>query len=557
MRRRLLVWLPPALLALVLTGYVLYPLGTMLVESLRGPQGWSLQVYASLLDPSQTGNVEAVWNSVLVSLLSVAVAGVLGTFFAFVFTQLEFPAKKILSMVAILPIALPPLVGVIAFLFVFGESGILPRVLQAVLGLDRPPFSLDGMSAIVVVHAYSFYVYFYLFVSTAMRGLDASLLEASANLGASGWQTFRRVILPELRPAIIGASALTFMASMASFSAPFLFAGGRRFITLQIYTTKLNGDMSLAAAEAMLLTVVSLAFFFGLNAAGGGRLSFGRTKGAPRVRTLALTNLVKRAIAALAVLLLGLEVLPILTIVLISFAREGSWTSQIFPASYTLENYGTLLTEAGVFQPVLNSLEMGVLTVAFSLVVGVSGAYLVTKGVLRRSRLAFDLLLTLSYAIPGTVLAIGFILAFNRPTLFSGFNVLVGTFWILPLAYAVREYPLVVRSTVAALENIDDSLIEAGKSFGAGAFRRFRAIILPLILPGVVSGCLLTMIAALGEFVSSILLYSYSSRPISMEILSQLRMFNFGAASAYSVVLLVIILVFVAAAGRVTARSDA
>ncbi len=557
MKRRLLVWLVPALLAFVLTGYVLYPLGTMLVESLRGPQGWSLQVYGSLLDPSQTGNVEAVWNSVLVSLLSVAVAGVLGTFFAFVFTQLEFPAKRLLSMVAILPIALPPLVGVIAFLFVFGESGILPRVLQAVLGLDRPPFSLDGMSAIVVVHAYSFYVYFYLFVSAAMRGLDASLLEASANLGASGWQTFLRVILPELRPAVIGASALTFMASMASFSAPCLFAGGRRFITLQIYTAKLNGDMSLAAAEAMLLTAVSLAFFFGLNAAGGGRLSFGRTKGAPRVRTLAVTNPVKRPIVTLAVLLLGLEVLPILTIVLISFAREGSWTSQILPSTYTLENYGKLLTEAGVFQPVLNSLEMGVLTVAAAVVVGVSGAYLVTKGVLRRSRLAFDLLLTLSYAIPGTVLAIGFILAFNRPTLFSGFNVLVGTFWILPLAYAVREYPLVVRSTVAALENLDDSLIEAGKSFGAGAFRRFRAIILPLILPGIVSGCLLTMIAALGEFVSSILLYSYSSRPISMEILSQLRMFNFGAASAYSVLLLVIILVLVAAAGRVTARSDA
>ena len=555
--RRIAVLAPVAVLVFVITGYVLYPLAMMCSVSLRVHGTLSVGHYLDLLDPGHTGNMEAVWNSVSVSILSVAASGAVGVFLAFVFTQLDFPLKRLLSRVAILPIALPPLVGVIAFLFVFGDSGILPRSAQWLFGLPRAPFSLNGIPAIVVVHAYSFYVYFYLFVSTALRQLDASLVEAAANLGSSHWRTFARVVLPEIRPALVGASALTFMASMASFSAPFLFAGGRRFITLQIYTTKLNGDMNLAAAQAMLLLAVSLAFFASLNASAGSRLTFGRSKGASGTRTLAVSGTARTAMVSGAVVLLCLGILPIITIVLISFAREGSWTSQILPAEYTAENYLKLFADPDVFQPFVNSVEMGMLTVGASLVVGVSGAYLVTKGALKRARGAFDLLLTLSYAIPGTVVALGMILAFNRPTLFSGFTVLVGTFWILPLAYFVREYPLVVRSTVAALESLDDSLIEAGKSFGAGTFRRFRVIILPLILPGIVSGCLLTMIAAVGEFVSSILLYAYSSRPISIEILSQLRTFNFGTASAYSVLLLLLILGCVYLASLITRRNEA
>jgi iron(III) transport system permease protein len=125
----------------------------------------------------------------------------------------------------------------------------------------------------------------------------------------------------------------------------------------------------------------------------------------------------------------------------------------------------------------------------------------------------------------------------------------VGTFWILPLAYVIRTYPLVVQSTSASLEQLDDSLLEAGQVFGAGVWRRFSKIAWPAVLPGIVAGSLLTLISALGEFVSSILLYTYSSRPVSVEIFSQLRTFNLGAASAYSVVLLLLILGFVFLAG--------
>ena len=542
-------------LLVVVFGYVLYPQLAMLSGSLRVDGKFSFDRYLSLFDLRNSANVEAVSNSLILSALSVLFSAIVGGLFAFTFTQIRFPFSKVCSRLAVLPIALPPLVGVIAFLFVFGESGFLPRILQKVLMLQHVPFYLDGFNAVVAVHVYSFYVYFYLFISTSLRQLDGSLLEAASSLGSSGWNTFRRVILPELRPAIIGASLLTFMTSMASFSAPLIFGGEHRFLTTQIYSTKLNGEMDAAAAQSMLLTLVSVGFFLILTLTwksyDGGR----RTKGSVRPPEIKITQLTRSVLIALTLLLLFVEVLPILTLIVVSFVREGSWTWQLFPSSYTMENYAKLFLDPRVFDPIRNSVAMTGVAVLGGLVVGLIASFVLVKGGLKKGRIALDLLLSLSYTIPGTVIAIGLIYTFNRPTLPGGFTILVGTFWILPLAYFIRSYPLIIQSTSASLERLDDSLMEAGEVLGARVLRRFRRIALPLILPGIVAGCLLAAIMGLGEFVSSILLYTYSSRPISIEILSQLRGYNFGAAAAYSVFLLILIFLLTVVSLRLSRRN--
>ncbi|MGB2960015.1 MAG: iron ABC transporter permease, partial [Bacteroidota bacterium] len=532
-----------------------YPLGVTLVESVRDTEGLTLSRYISLLDPSNSGNWEAVLNSVGVSLFTVLLSGAVGLLFAVVFTQMDFPFRSVLGRLAIVPIALPPLVGVIAFLLVFGESGILPRLMKTALGLQVVPFYLDGLSAILAVHVYSFYVYSYLLCASALRQIDGSVLEAAANLGGGAWTTFRRIVLPDLRPALLGGALLTFMASMASFSAPLIFAGSHRFLTLQIYSTKLNGDLNLAAAQSLMLTLFSISFFVMLSVILGRRLGTKRTRGVSKARRIPISRPAGLILVGGALVLLVLERLPLMTIGVISFAREGSWTYQLLPQKYTFDNYLALLTDASVFEPVQNSLGMAGLTLVVILVVGVGAAYLITKGGLGRSRLLVDTVLTLPYAIPGTVVAISLILAFNTPSIITGNAVLVGTFWLLPLAYVLRTYPLVVRSTAAAFDQVEDSLLEAGRSSGAGPWRIFRKIVLPLVLPGIVSGSLLAMIAALGEFVSSILLYAYPSRPISVEILSQLRSLHFGSAAAYCVILLIIILFLIWLSNALLSRS--
>ena len=534
---------------LILAGYVLYPsLRTFAV-------GLTPEHVADVFSSWRSANVRALVNSLWISMLSVLGAGVLGTALAYAFFRYRFPLRRVLMGLAVIPLALPPLVGVLAFLFLYGESGILPRGLQRLFGLENVPFAFDGLSAVWLVHVYSLYVYFYLFVAAALRGIDRSLLEASAGLGASGWTTFRRVILPLIRPALVSASLLVFMISMASFTAPLLFAGTEPFLTTQIYNYKTNGNLDLSATVSTTLTLICLVFLIGIEL-GGRRQVTGAGKGTsapPRPLQSGWGQVVALVLALTGLVFLFL---PVATVVLISFAEEGSWTFQILPQRYTLTNYTLLFQDPDVLAPILNSVRMALLATAANVVFGVAAALVIVKSALP-GRGAVRLLAVLPFAIPGTVIAVNLIVAFNEPGVLSFGQILVGTFWILPLAYFVRHVPLVVRATMASLERYDDRLSEASADLGAPFRVTFWRVVLPLVGPGIVAGTLLTLVTALGEFVSSILLYIYSNRPISVEILAQLRLFNFGAAAAYSVFLMLLIGLVTVLASRLGGRASA
>ena len=529
----------------LLAGYLVYPaLRTFTV-------GLQPDLLASFFSSWRSSNLRALWNSVFISVTTVAAAGVAGTALAYSFYRFDFPLKRVLVLLAAVPLALPPLVGVLAFLFLYGESGILPRLIQDVLNLERVPFSFEGLWAVWLVHVYSMYVYFYLLVMASLRTLDRSSLEASADLGAAGGYTFRRVVIPHLRPALVAASILVFMISMASFTAPLLFAGTEHFMTLQIYNYKLNGDLAMSATVSSVLTIICLLFLALLEVssartgAGGGRKGLSPP---PRIATAGAVRIAAGVLSGAFVLFV---VLPIATVVLISFAKEGSWTYQLLPTAYTMENYLALFIDPDVLDPVLNSLTMAALATAGNLVFGLAAAILIVH-----RRLPFRYLVrfltVLPFAIPGTVIAVNLIVAFNEPGLLTAGSVLVGSFWILPLAYFIRHIPLIVRATVSALERYDERLSEASADLGAGSLLTFRAVVLPVIGPGVLAGTLLTFVTALGEFVSSIMLYVFDNRPISVEILAQLRLYDFGSAAAYSVFLMVLIGLATTAVRRVS-----
>lgn len=518
----------------LLAAYVVYP-------SLRTfALGLSPEVFGDLFANWTSANVRALINSVSISIASVLGAGILGTALAYFFYRFNFPLRGVLVAVAALPLALPPLVGVLAFLFLYGESGILPRGIQAIFGLAEVPFSFEGLWAVWLVHVYTMYVYFYLFVMSALGSIDRSLFEASAGLGASGVTTFRRVILPQLKPALVGASLLVFMISMASFTAPLLFAGTEHFLTLQIYNYKTNGDLALSAGVSTVLTAICIIFLLLLEL-GHRRTPSGATgKGVAAAPQQVTGGTARLAAVTVAVLILLFLLLPIATVVLISLAREGSWTFQILPTDYTFENYTTLFRDPDVLQPIGNSLRMATAATAANIIFGVAAALYIAKGKLPGRGLA-RLLTALPFAIPGTVIAVNLIVTFNTPSALALNTVLIGSFWVLPLAYFIRNIPLIVRSTTAALERFDDRLVEASSDLGARFVTTFRRIVLPAILPGIAAGTLLTFVAALGEFVSSIMLYVFNNRPISVEILAQLRLYDFGAAAAYSVFLMIMI----------------
>ncbi len=540
------LWLAVPLLV-ILGWLILYPNLFVLGESFLDEGTLTLDAYRRFFDtPSE---LEALWGSVWISVGSVVLSGLVGIPLAFLFTRYDFPGRNVFAALAALPVLLPPLVGVIAFLFLFGESGILTRSIQFVLGLESPPWRMVGGTAILLVHAYSMYVYFYLFVSAGLARMDTGATEAARSLGAGRWRILLRVTLPMLTPSILAAALLVFMTSMASFSAPYIFGGGYRVLTTQIYSSKVNGELSMAMVETVVLAAVSLLFLALLRRYERGREFVPVGKGVGGERRELQSGWSRFLVPMAALGGVTFLLLPHATLVLVSFVPEGAWTVQLLPTRYSLENYRSLLADPRIWRPVVNSLQMAAISTAAVLVVAFVAAYLLVRRRFR-GRGLLRLLTILPWALPGTVVAIALATTFSVNEPWLGRVVLVGSFWILPLAYFIRNLPLVVQSATASFHQFDPALEEAAHSLGASWAEAMRRVALPLVVPGLAAGGMLAFVTALGEFVSSILLYTHSSRPISIEILSQLRAFDFGAAAALGVILVVLMAGVFAVGGR-------
>jgi len=533
-------WLMAFPVILLLLWAVVYPNAAVIAGSFENGLGHWREFAASPADR------EALWTSLVISVASVFASLAIGVPLAFLLGRFEFPGRRLLRAVATLPAALPPLVGVIAFLFLYGESGLVTRIVQRVLGMQEAPWRLKGVGAIVFVHAYTMYVYVFLFVSAGLERFDATLDEAASGLGASTWQRLRRVTLPLLMPAVAGSALLVFMNALGSFSAPYVFGGGLRVLSTQILASKTNGALGLAYVETTVLALSAVAGLLVFRWLDRKRKYTLASKGGRKRREIRSRQVQILTSVAAAAIVIAL-VLPHLMVVLVSFARDGAWTTQVLPPEYTFDNYRRLFTESELWRPITNSVSMALVATAANLVVCFLAAYLI---VFRRfaGRGLLELLVALPWAIPATAIALGLAATFNRNDLYSARILLVGTFWILPLAYFIRDIPLVASAVEGSLRQMDASLEDAARGLGASWLLTMRRVILPAARPGLVAGGLLAAVTAVGEFVASVVLYTHSNRPISMEILAQLRALAFGTAAAYSVLLIFLVLLMTLAA---------
>ncbi len=527
-------WLLAAPVLALLLWSVVYPNVTIVVGSFAHGLGLWREFAAS---PSDR---EALRVTLEVALGSVVAATAVGLPLAFLLSRVEFRGRRFLQAVATLPAALPPLVGVIAFLFLYGESGVVTRAVQRGMHLADPPWRLTGVWAIIFVHAYTMYVYVFLFVSAGLERLDGTLDEAAAGLGASTSFRLRRVTLPLVTPALAGAMLLVFMSALGSFSAPYIFGGGLRVLATQVVASKLNGAMGMAYVETTVLAIAAVAAL-ALLRWFERRRSYAVTGKGSNTR-IALRGQAARLAPLFAAALVFVLILPHAMIVLVAFARDGAWTTQVLPPQYTLDNFTRLAKDPQLWLPVRNSIAMGMLATVANIVVCFVAAYLIAR---RRfaGRGLLQILVVLPWAIPATAIAIGLASTFDRFAPGQLRVLLVGTFWILPLAYFVRGIPLVTTAVEGSLRQMDPSLEDAAQGLGASWWLAMRRVVIPAARPGLAAGATLAAITAVGEFVASIVLYTHANRPISMEILAQLRNLSFGTAAAYSVLLIVLVLI--------------
>jgi len=528
-------------LYVILLAYVIYPLYETFLASMKIEEKFSFANYARFFSLEHTANLEALWTSLYISILSVITCGIVGVTMAFLLERYEFPGRRILSVLALVPMALPPLIGVLSFTFLYGESGIIPRALKELFHLEQVPFSLKGIGGVIVVHTFTMYTYFYMTASAAIKGLDPSLEEAAASLGASRFTIWRRVILPMLTPAMVASSLLVFMIAMASYTAPLIF-GIDRTMTMQIYLSRTNGDLDMAATQSTILSVVSILFLLIMRWYQGARNYQNLSKGVSVHRTEIKSRLGKYVSMVLSFLGTIILMLPILVLVLISFSVNSTWTVQVLPPEYTVQHYIDLFTDSKTWRPIANSLQLSAIATIGIIIFGVAAAYVMVRLPIRGKTL-LDVLIMLPWALPGTVVAINLIAAFSQPNLFSFGQVLIGSFWIIPLAYFVRHLPLVFRSTSATLMQMDGSVEEAARNLGASWWYSFRRVVFPMAFGGVLAGALLAFVQCIGEFVASILIFTPSTTPLSVAIFQRMYNFEFGTACAYGVLQIIVIII--------------
>ena len=528
-------WAALALLAL-LAWLVLEPLVLVAIEAFRQDGAWSRGPLRTFV--TEPNEWRAAWNSAWLAVASVIAGTLIGVPLALLTRLVDFPGRRIAAALLALPAVLPPLVGVVAFLFLYGESGIIARSVMALTGSDTPPWRFQGAGAVLLIHATTMYVYPYLLVRAALGTFDTSLLEAATALGAGRARAMRTIVLPLLRPAIGNGALLIALTSLASFSAPYVFGGGFRVLPTQVISTRLNGDINVAMVETLVL--VALAMICLVLATGlGGRGTRGAGKGiapAPRAERRTLARTITGVVVGGAAFWL---LLPHLALLLVSFVAPGAWTNTALPSDYTPANYFALVAEPARWRPFGTSLWMAGMAAAGAALVAMAVAMVARVGTHRLSRW-LELALAFPWAIPGTVYAIALATMFSVTEPTTGRFILIGTIWLLPLAYFVRGLPIVGRAMVTAARALDPALDEAAASLGAGRWRAFRTVSLPLLAPALAGATALAFVTGLGDFMTSVILYTYDTRPVSLEILGALRQGELGVAAAYGVVITLI-----------------
>jgi iron(III) transport system permease protein len=525
-----------AAIALSVAVFVVYPLVEVLLASFKVDGQWSLAGYRELAVRRLYRN--ALMNSLGVA-ASVGVLGVaIGYLAAFVLTRLDVPGKRLLHYVTILPIVSPPFVSAVSILFLFGFNGLVTRQM---LGLTD--FSIYGFRGVVLSQVFTFAPIAYLSLRGVLASLSPTLEDAALNIGATRWQTFWKVSLPLSLPGIASAFLVVFIESMADFGNPLVLAGASfPMLAPQAYL-EITGSFNLSrgATLAIVLLIPSLTAF-AIQRYYLARRQYITVTGKPAASTSKIVSVPVKWLLYGLVLLFALLVTAFYAVILVG-AFTKVWGFNYAP---------TLAHFVYVFDVGLDSVKDTLVVAIISTPISGLLAMLIAFLVVRRAfpgRTALEFGSILSFAVPGTVIGIGYILAFNAPPL-----VLTGTLAILVLCFVFRYMPVGIQSGIAVLRQIDPAIEEAAQNLGADGLTTFRKVTLPLIAPAFFSGLVYAFVRAMTAISAAIFLVSANWNLMTVQILNQVGSGRLGVSAAFSVVVIVIVLAAIGIISAVIGR---
>lgn len=530
MRKRLDFW--QALSLVILAAFVLFllwPLFRLFLSGFQNDTGaWTLEHFTRFF--SKKYYYRALGHSLAVAACVTVLTLLIGVPSAYCLTFFRVRGKRLLEILIIIAMMSPPFIGAYSWILLCGRSGWVTTFFAQRLGVDIP--TVYGFRGIVLVLTLKLYPFIYIYVSGALKRMDISLIEAAESLGCHGVRKITGNILPLIAPTALSAALLVFMNALADFGTPQLIGEGYVTMPTLIYTEFINemgGNANFAAALAAMMVVITAVLFL-LQKFYVDRRGYHMT-GMRTPEPVSLTGWRKVLTHVLLYAVVLFSLIPQATVIYTSFLNANR---MVFLGGYSLNSYVLAFQTLG--SAIWNTIRLGVSSILIIVVLGVAIAYLSVRcrnfitGII-------DTASMFPYIIPGSVLGITLLLAFNgKPWLWGG------TAIIMVLSLVIRRLPYTLRSSSAILRQIPATLEEASISLGVPPLMSFFRITAVLMLPGVFSGAILSWVTVINELSSSVILYSAKTRTLSVAVYSEVVRGSYGTAAALSTILTVLTL---------------
>ena len=523
--------------------FIVYPFYTIITKSIFSDKVEGVTLYNFIRFFTKEYYYQPLIRSIVVCTTTVLTSLLIGVPIAYVLTRYNVPGKTLVHILIIMSLMSPPFIGAYSWIILAGRQGIVTKLITA-LGLPAP--TIYGKGGIIFVFTLHLFPYIYLYTSGAMNSIDASLEEAAENLGMSKLNRIWTVTLPVVLPSILAGCVMVFMTCLADFGTPMLMGEGYVVLPVLVYNEYMSESVTnpyMASALSVIIVSCSLLVLMFQKLVIDKRNYMMSSLRPPQETKL---HGWKRVAVSLPIyIVVFLAFLPQIVVVCQSFI-ERSFSGMV--KGINLNNYRFI--SAKLATNIRNTYVFSLVAIVFIVFVGILVSYVLVR---KKGKVAtlIDTLIMFPYVIPGSVLGIGLIIAFNRKPL-----VLVGTSAIMIISYVIRKLPYTVRSGTAFLYQMDPFVEEASINLGVSPLKTFFTVTARMMLPGVMSGAVLSWITCINELSSSIMLYSGKTSTIPIAIYQEVTHMNDGPASALATILTVttiisLLIVFRATKGKV------
>ena len=561
MRRPIAGKIGLGLLVLVLAWFLItflyWPNISIIKAAVDPPVGSALDVVRELFASARIRT--ALVNTVVVAVVSVVTVSIVGITEAFLIEAFHLRARGFFTAAYAVSLVFGSVAAVTGYSMVYGPNGLLTHGLRTVIpGVQQDWFT--GLPAILIVHTFTMTGYHFLFLRPAIRRIDFSLVEAARSLGMGPVRALLRVVIPVLRPTLLAATLMVFIGALGSFAAPNILGGGRfEMVAPLIQSLTGLGRPDMSAILGLVLGILTAVLLVVVLRAEKKAQLFTVSKSARPFERIRITSPTGKAMLhVVAAILAFINLAPLAVTLLMSLSQTAAIRNGALSFPPTIANYVSVFTSSTELQPLLNSLLLCAIAIPLALILGVALTHVTFR---RRGALSTTVQtsLLLPYFLPGVLLGLGFLISFGSANVLLGGKVLVGTFWILPLAYTIVLLPTVVRFVRADYAGMDPALDEAARSLGASPARRFLTLTLPLLAPVLLQVAALSFNQTFDEYTVSVLLYNINVTPFGVTLGSLAAAQDpqlVGVATAYVIVSTAIALAMILVADRMAQRAS-